>query len=64
MEICYRDNGIGLPKDFDIESTGVLGLQLVRDLTENQLKGKMEIKHGRGAEIHLRFKLSLYKARV
>jgi two-component sensor histidine kinase len=36
-----RDNGVGLPEDFDIEATGSLGLSIVRDLVTTQLGGEM-----------------------
>ncbi len=31
MQLSVRDNGIGLPKDFDLERTSSLGLKIVRD---------------------------------
>ena len=43
-ELCIevRDNGIGLPTDFDVEQTGSLGLRLIRALTR-QMRGLLEI---------------------
>jgi two-component sensor histidine kinase len=38
-EIKVIDNGIGLPEGFDWEKSSNLGLQIVRTLTENELKG-------------------------
>jgi PAS domain S-box-containing protein len=48
LEIIVNDNGVGMPKDFDWRKTDTLGLQLVRDLIEKQLKGAviMESKNG------------------
>jgi two-component sensor histidine kinase len=38
-----RDNGVGLPADFDLETTPSLGLSIVRDLVRTQLGGTIEI---------------------
>jgi two-component sensor histidine kinase len=40
-EIKVIDNGEGLPADFDWERSSNLGLQIVRTLTENELKGSI-----------------------
>jgi two-component sensor histidine kinase len=40
-EIKVIDNGVGLPADFDWERSSNLGLQIVRTLTENELKGSI-----------------------
>jgi len=40
-EIKVIDNGEGLPADFDWEKSSNLGLQIVRTLTENELKGSI-----------------------
>ncbi len=37
------DNGIGLPSGFTFESSSNLGLQIVRTLTENELKGTIKL---------------------
>jgi hypothetical protein len=34
-----RDDGVGLPPDFDIDATTSLGLSIVRDLVTSQLGG-------------------------
>ena len=41
--IIVADNGAGLPEDFSIDSSSNLGLQIVRTLTENELKGTIRI---------------------
>ncbi len=38
------DNGEGLPENFDWEKSSNLGLQIVRTLTENELKGSISLK--------------------
>jgi len=40
-EIKVIDNGVGLPAGFDWETSSNLGLQIVRTLTENELKGSI-----------------------
>lgn len=42
VSLIVRDNGVGLPKDFDFRRTESLGLQLVNDLVE-QLDGSIEM---------------------
>ncbi|MEL6489128.1 MAG: histidine kinase dimerization/phosphoacceptor domain -containing protein [Cyanobacteria bacterium J06621_3] len=41
FSIIYRDNGIGLPADFDIDSDKTLGQQIISSLTM-QLDGELE----------------------
>jgi two-component sensor histidine kinase len=38
-----RDDGVGLPKFFDIEKTTSLGLSIVRDLVVSQLGGSIDM---------------------
>jgi two-component sensor histidine kinase len=37
--VTIIDDGIGLPDTFDVSTSSNLGLQIVRTLTENELKG-------------------------
>jgi two-component sensor histidine kinase len=39
--ISVIDDGVGLPADFDLATSSNLGLQIVRTLTENELKGEL-----------------------
>jgi len=41
--IEISDDGVGLPTDFDFNTSSNLGLQIVRTLTENELKGSIEL---------------------
>ncbi|WP_083501969.1 sensor histidine kinase [Sphaerimonospora mesophila] len=43
LEVVVADDGQGLPPDFDLESTGSLGLQIVRTLVEAELSGRLSI---------------------
>ncbi|BBB92304.1 MAG TPA: histidine kinase N-terminal domain-containing protein [Methylomusa anaerophila] len=42
-QIDIYDNGVGLPKDFNLQTTNSLGLQIVRTLVETDLGGKFRI---------------------
>ncbi len=42
------DNGVGLPSDFSIVGSSNLGLQIVKTLTENELKGSISIVRNNG----------------
>ncbi|AKB29308.1 hypothetical protein MSSIT_2589 [Methanosarcina siciliae T4/M] len=52
--LFVSDNGIGVPKDLDIEDLDSLGLQLVISLVE-QLNGELELKRNNGTEFTIRF---------
>lgn len=54
IELKVTDNGIGLPKDFVIENSDTLGLQLVLTLVD-QLDGQIEIDGTNGTEILIKF---------
>jgi PAS domain S-box-containing protein len=43
IRVHLRDNGIGLPEDFDLDRTGTLGLQLVHALVQ-QVDGRITIE--------------------
>jgi two-component sensor histidine kinase len=43
LTVTVTDNGIGLPEDFDLDSTASLGLQIVRTLVVAELGGRLEI---------------------
>jgi two-component sensor histidine kinase len=55
-QIVIFDDGIGLPEGFTILESANLGLQIVRTLTENELKGTINlIRTSRGTEAQLNF---------
>jgi two-component system, sensor histidine kinase PdtaS len=43
LAVTVTDNGVGLPGDFDLDSTTSLGLQIVRTLVHSELGGHLEI---------------------
>jgi len=52
------DDGIGLPEGFDLTTSSNLGLQIVRTLTENELKGILKLEStATGTQANLRFPL-------
>ena len=56
--ITIVDNGIGLPEGFDLATSAHLGLQIVRTLTENELKGVLRLSStDAGTTASLRFPL-------
>ena len=55
-QIVIFDDGVGLPDGFTILESANLGLQIVRTLTENELKGTINlIRTPRGTEAQLNF---------
>jgi two-component sensor histidine kinase len=56
--IVIFDDGVGLPDGFTILESANLGLQIVRTLTENELKGSINlVRTNRGTEAQLNFPL-------
>ncbi len=54
-ELIYRDDGRGMPREFDLSQTSSLGLKLVHNLAVLQLRGTMDIRHGSGVEFVFTF---------
>jgi len=62
--LIISDNGVGLPKDFDIEKTDSLGLQLVSTLIR-QLDGEITINSSsKGTAFTITFPELMYKERI
>lgn len=59
LKDCYKlsvkDNGIGMPENFDIYSSETLGMQLLTALVE-QLEGKIELVNTNGVNFTIYFK--------
>jgi PAS domain S-box-containing protein len=62
-ELTVKDNGIGLPNNFDIHVSSTLGLKIVTNLVK-QLNGKMEVKNGKGTEYKIVFPPADYNRRL
>jgi two-component sensor histidine kinase len=55
-EITIFDDGVGLPKGFSMAESSNLGLQIVRTLTENELRGNIDlVRTPSGTEARLTF---------
>jgi PAS domain S-box-containing protein len=50
-----KDDGIGISPEFDIAKVDTLGLKLVRNIIQQQLKGKIQIKRDKGTEFIIEF---------
>ena len=58
LSVQVRDDGRGLPEDFDIDRTTSLGLSIVRDLVTSQLRGTMAMESHEGTLVAIEVPLS------
>ncbi|MGH9022794.1 MAG: sensor histidine kinase, partial [Acidimicrobiia bacterium] len=49
-----RDDGVGLPEGFSIESASGLGLSIVHTLVTSELAGSIEMRSDSGTVVHVR----------
>ena len=56
--IEIRDDGAGLPADFDLGHTDSLGLQIVNTLVQDNLKGSFTMRNEHGVSAVIRFRKS------
>lgn len=54
IRLTIKDNGIGLPADFDINKIETLGLELIKTLTQ-QLQGTLELNQNHGTQFTVTF---------
>jgi two-component sensor histidine kinase len=59
IRITVKDDGIGIPPDFDISHTSSLGMKLIRTLVKHQLKGSLHINSHHGTEMIVEFPLHM-----
>ena len=59
IRITIRDNGVGLPDNFDIGRSNSLGITLIRTIVQHQLKGSISLKSKNGTEISMEFPVIL-----
>lgn len=64
VRLSYEDNGIGLPKGFQIKDGSSLGLKLVDGLVINQLLGTLELDGIRRRRKGTRITVSFNKERI
>jgi len=55
VEIAVTDDGQGLPPDFSLDQVESLGLQIVRTLVQDDLRGEFELLNGHGVRAIVRF---------
>jgi PAS domain S-box-containing protein len=58
LRFIISDDGVGLPKGFDIEQSNRLGLKLMRALVEQQLHGSLLIKSENGTRVVIEIPLA------
>jgi len=58
-ELIIQDNGIGIPKNFNILKARSLGLHLVTLLVKEQLNGRIIYKRGKGTTCKISFKVEV-----
>jgi len=66
LTVTVADNGVGLPEDFDLDSTSSLGLQIVRTLVVAELGGRLEIapQSGGGTRVFVEVPVDLPQDRA
>ncbi|MBT4286245.1 MAG: DUF3365 domain-containing protein [Deltaproteobacteria bacterium] len=57
VELCVSDNGIGIPKDSDIQNSNSLGLKLVKAIVENQLDGSFDFNKQNDTKFTIKFNI-------
>lgn len=57
LVLTVRDDGVGLPTDFDLGSSANLGLAIVRTVVEDDLRGTLTFSGGRGTTVTVRVPL-------
>ena len=52
--LSVEDNGIGLPKDLNLQKTGTLGMLIIKSLTE-QINGELVLESNMGTKFTIFF---------
>ncbi len=55
VQISIVDDGHGLPEGFSVDGAESLGLQIVRTLVQDDLKGEIQLRNGGGTKATIRF---------
>ncbi len=64
LELLVADDGVGIPENLDLEDTKTLGLHLVTNLVNHQLRGELEIRRSAGTLCRISFSKIDYKERL
>ncbi|MDG5815490.1 PAS domain S-box protein [Chitinispirillales bacterium ANBcel5] len=62
--LSIEDNGVGLPKGFDVTKTPTLGIQIVLQITRHQLHGSARAESNGGLHWSIEFSDNIYETRV
>ncbi|MDA3937313.1 MAG: histidine kinase N-terminal domain-containing protein [Actinomycetota bacterium] len=57
LSLVVRDDGVGLPEEFDAEQSSNLGLEIVRTIVHDDLRGTLTFSGGRGTTVSVRIPL-------
>ena len=55
VSIRVEDDGVGIPEEIDVYKTDTMGLKLVRNLVQEQLKGSITVKRDNGTKVLIEF---------
>lgn len=55
ITVIVRDNGVGLPADFNYERAGSLGMRIIRNLVRTDLKGRFAVENDHGTVASISF---------
>lgn len=64
FQLTYRDNGVGVPTDFDFRNQKSLGLKLIFSIGEEQMQGTVKMISQNGVKCTIDFPAALYKERI
>jgi len=64
IELRISDNGIGIPESVNLLDGDTLGIQLFRNIAEEQLNGEVHFNYKDGVSYTIKFKDVLYEERV
>jgi two-component sensor histidine kinase/PAS domain-containing protein len=64
VALDFSDDGVGVPKGFDLKNQETLGLQSIFTIVRHQLRGETRFENRSGLAFHIRFKNNLYASRV
>ena len=64
LELWLTDNGMGVPPGFDFRGQNTLGLQIVFEIAEQQMQGRVRFASERGVRCTIEFPDTLYTERV
>ena len=57
FKLIVSDDGVGMPEGFDWRKSNTLGLQLIKDLIEKQLKGSIDLDKTNGTKFTIKFQI-------